>query len=54
MRKLLTVISITLLIIILCIYCNDKEDSTQDITINNIVNTDTTTFIPPTIDDIIE
>ena len=54
MRKLLTIISIALLIIILYIYCNDKENSTLDVTVNNIVNTDTTTFIPPTIDYIIE
>ena len=54
MRKLLTIISIALLIIILCVYCNDKESSKQDKTIKNIVNTDTITFIPPTIDEIIE
>ena len=54
MRKLLTIISIALLIIILCVYYNDKDSSTQDKTIKNVVNTDTTTFIPPTIDEIIE
>ena len=54
MRKLITIISIALLIIILYIYCNDKENSALEITENNIVSTDTTTFIPPTIDDIIE
>ena len=31
-----------------------KKIPHRDITVNNIVNTDTTTFIPPTIDDIIE
>ena len=54
MRKLLTIISIALLIIILCVYCNDKDSSKQDKTIKNVVNTDTTTFVPPTIDEIIE
>ena len=34
-------------------YCDDKDSSTQDKTIKNVVNTDTTTFIPPTIDEII-
>jgi len=54
MRKLLTFVTTTLLIIILYVYCDDKGSSKQDNTVNNVVNTDTTTFIPPTIDEIIE